>query len=64
MSGSSNLVDYAQPLIRLEQLAREIHELCLSRSYREARKKCAEGMTEYRILAVSLDIMRENARDE
>jgi hypothetical protein len=49
----------AAPLIKLDTLAREIHDLCLHQNYREASSKILEGITEFRILQVSLSIMRE-----
>lgn len=62
MSRDDRLVDYAEPLIRLDALSKQIHDLCLHKSYAEAHKRIAEGITEFRILDVSLRLMQEKER--
>jgi hypothetical protein len=53
------LIDYAMPLMQIERMAKEIHDLCLERKYEEARllaqRLCAEG----RLLQHALHIMYE-----
>jgi len=58
MSGGIDVVvDYAMPLIKIEQLAKDIHALCLEKEYSVAHEKTAELAAEVRILQASLVIM-------
>jgi hypothetical protein len=55
--GPVSIVDYAMPLIRIEKLAREIHEACLNQKYMEANELNTLLLTESRVLAATLAIM-------
>ena len=51
------VVDYAQPMIKLEKLMRRIHDLCLEKDYLAAADLCSGGVTEFRVLSAVLAIM-------
>ncbi len=53
------MVDYAQHLIRIDQLAREAHDRCLDKRYLQARNTAMDIMTEARLLAITLAEMHE-----
>lgn len=59
----AELIDYALPLITIERLAKEIHNLCLEHKYEDARliaqMLCAEG----RMLQHTLHILDEKERE-
>lgn len=54
--------DYAQPLMNIERMAKEIHHLCLNRDYEAARNKAQQLYVEGRLLQHVLRIMEENKR--
>ena len=54
-----DIVDYAMPLINIERLARDIHELCLEHKYKEARELALRLCAEARVLGMTLTIMEE-----
>lgn len=54
--------DYAQPLMNIERMAKEIHYLCLNRDYEAARNKAQQLYVEGRLLQHVLRIMEENKR--
>lgn len=56
------LNDYAQPLMQIERLAKEIHHLCLNNDYEAARLKAQTLCVEGRLLQHVLIIMQENKR--
>jgi hypothetical protein len=58
----SELVDYAMPLMIVEKLARQIHDLCLEKRFQEARLLATNMTTESRLLQHVLQIMNENER--
>ena len=53
------LIDYAMPLMRVERMARQIHDLCLERKYEEARGIATQLVVESRFLQVTLRYMSE-----
>ena len=53
------LVDYAMPLMRVERLAKEIHDLCLDGKYEEARGTAMQLVVESRLLQTTLRYMSE-----
>ena len=53
------LIDYAMPLINIDSMAREIHDLCLERKYEEAQELALFLAAEARILKVTLQHMKE-----
>lgn len=56
-----NLIDYAMPMMKIEKMLREIHDLCLENDYAKALPLCAFIAVESRVLSASLAIM-ENKR--
>lgn len=54
-----DLIDYAMPLMNIESLAREIHDLCLEHKYGEAGLVAQVLCVEARILQHVLRIMEE-----
>lgn len=55
-----DITDYAMPLMKIERLARQIHNLCLEHRYEEARESALHLGTEARVLQHTLTIMKEN----
>ena len=55
---TANVVDYAMPLMNIERLARECHDLCLDHKYTEANEIALKLGVEARILSASLEIMQ------
>jgi hypothetical protein len=55
----NNIIDYALPLIRIEQLSRKIHDQCLYHDYSAALKMTQDMIVEIRVLQASLKIMQE-----
>jgi hypothetical protein len=53
------MTDYAAPLIKLENLLRQIHDMCLEKHYKDAAVLCGPVIAEARILAATLTIMEE-----
>jgi hypothetical protein len=53
----NDIVDYAMPMMKLEKLMRQIHDLCLSGKYKDAGEFCLLVAAEARILNASLAIM-------
>lgn len=53
------MIDYAQHMIRMEQLMREAHDKCLDNNYLSARNTAMDIMTEARLLAITLAEMAE-----
>lgn len=51
------LVDYAMPMMKIENLMRQTHDLCLSGKYKDAGELCLLIAAEARILNASLAIM-------
>lgn len=55
---TAEIVDYAMPLMNIERLARECHDLCLSKDYEAANELALKIGVEARILSASLAIMQ------
>jgi len=51
------LVDYAMPMMKIDNLMRQMHDLCLLREYERANKICPEIIAEARVLSASLALM-------
>jgi hypothetical protein len=58
-SQKANINDYAMPLMQIERLAKQIHNLCLERKYEEARLLAQNVCVEGRLLQHVLYIMEE-----
>jgi hypothetical protein len=54
-----DIVDYSMPLMKLEKLTRQMHDLCLEGKYMEACDLTQHVLVETRILSASLAIMHE-----
>jgi len=54
---AEEIVDYAMPMMKIEKLMREVHDLCLKGNYEEAGDFCMSIAAEARILNASLAIM-------
>lgn len=56
-----DLIDYAMPLMKIERMAKRIHDLCLEHKYEEAREIALTLGAEARILQHTLRIMNEES---
>lgn len=56
-----SLIDYAMPLMKVECLAKKIHNLCLEQRYEEAQEQALLLTTEARLLQITLAYMKEKA---
>lgn len=54
----AEVIDYAMPLMNIERLAKECHNLCLEQRYDEANEVALKLGVEARILSASLAIMQ------
>lgn len=54
----AEVIDYAMPLMNIERLAKECHNLCLEQRYDEANEVALKLGVETRILSASLAIMQ------
>lgn len=53
------LIDYATPLMNVERLAKEVHDLCLHSTLHAAEEKALELVTEARVLVQTLRLMQD-----
>lgn len=53
------IIDYAMPLMKLEKLNRQMHDMCLAGDYLGACELTQHVLVEARILAASLALMHE-----
>lgn len=53
------IIDYAMPLMKLERLLKEIHDLCLDKKFEEARQKSMMVMAEAGVLQHNLTLMQD-----
>ncbi len=52
------LIDYASPLMTVERLAKEVHDMCLHRTLADAEEKALELVVESRLLVQTLRHMQ------
>jgi hypothetical protein len=52
------LIDYAQPLMDIERLAKEVHDACLHRTLAEAEERAQDLVVEARLLVQTLRHMQ------
>jgi len=52
-----DIVDYAMPMMKIENLMRQLHDLCLLKEYERANNICPELIAEARVLSASLVLM-------
>lgn len=62
MSQSSNLIDYAAPMMRIERLLKDMHNLLLDNKFEEAIEVSLLLTSESRLLQHTLVLMKENKR--
>jgi uncharacterized protein YbjQ (UPF0145 family) len=53
------IIDYSMPLMKLERMNKQIHELCLANKYLEAADLTQHILVEARMLSASLILMHE-----
>lgn len=58
----NDIIDYAMPLMKIERMAKEIHDLCLDHKYMVARDMAAELIGEARVLQTTLALMQKGVR--
>lgn len=51
------IIDYAMPMMQIEQLMRRIHDHCLNKKYEEASDLCPHIIAEARMLSAALALM-------
>lgn len=56
---STDIVDYAMPLMNIERLAKEVHQACLGNKFGSAEDLAVLLVTEVRLLQGVLAVMRE-----
>jgi hypothetical protein len=54
---TDDIVDYAMPMMKIQQMLRKAHDLCLEHRYAEAREFALQLGAEARILQHTLSIM-------
>lgn len=59
MPAEDVIIDYAMPLMQLERMAKQAHNLCLEKKYKEAGDIAMKMASECRLLYVTLQIMEE-----
>ena len=52
------IIDYAMPMLKMEKLLRNLHDLCLDGKYSDAGKLCPDLIAEVRVLSASLALMQ------
>lgn len=53
------IIDYAMPMMNIENLMREVHDLCLLKKYDLAIDICPKLIAEARMLSASLALMAD-----
>lgn len=56
---TAEVIDYAMPLMKIERMTKEIHDMCLQRKYNEAQAVSTLLAVEARLLVSVLKIMQE-----
>lgn len=57
------VVDYAMPMMKIENLMRQVHDLCLLKHYDKANALCPLIIAEARVLSASLVLMVEKEKE-
>jgi hypothetical protein len=52
------IVDYAMPLMNIERMAKQVHELCLENNYEAAEELTLKLGVEARVLSATLALMQ------
>lgn len=61
MKESDPLIDYAHPCMMAERALKDVHLAVLSHDYDRALEECQKAITESRIMALTLTVMKEKA---
>lgn len=56
---TAEVIDYAMPLMNIERMAKQAHDLCLEKRFAEAREVALKIGSESRVLSVTLILMQE-----
>jgi hypothetical protein len=56
---TDEVIDYAMPMMKIQQMLRKAHDLCLEHHYAEAREVALQLGAEARILQHTLSIMED-----
>ena len=56
---TAEVIDYAMPLMNIERMAKEAHDLCLEKKFDQARELALKIGSEARVLGVTLILMQE-----
>lgn len=59
MLKADDIIDYAMPLMNIERMAKQIHDLCLENKFGEARELTIRMSVEARVLQHVLYLMDE-----
>lgn len=59
---TEDIIDYAMPLMNIERMAREIHDLCLEHKYEDAAEIALHLTAESRVLKHTLTIMNDKEK--
>ena len=62
MSQQTTLIDYAEPMMRIERLLKDMHNLLLDNKFEEAIEVSLLLTSESRLLQHTLVLMKENKR--
>jgi hypothetical protein len=54
---TEEITDYAMPMMKMERMMRQVHDLCLENRFAEAREVALHLGVEARILSATLAIM-------
>lgn len=54
---TDEVIDYAMPMMNMERMMRQVHDLCLENRFAEAREVALHLGVEARILSATLAIM-------
>ena len=58
-----DIIDYAMPLIKIERMTKEIHDLCLAHKYEAAHEAAMHLGAEVRVLQHTLVLMDEKEKE-
>jgi hypothetical protein len=58
-----SIIDYAMPMMKIENLMRQVHDLCLLKQYEKANELCPLIIAEARVLSASLVLMVEKEKE-
>ena len=59
---TDEIIDYAMPMMKIQQMLRKAHDLCLEHKYGEARELTVHLGVENRILQATLALLEEKEK--